>query len=110
MKRVFLFFLLCCMVISSCAASFSAVSGYILGDADRDGEVSSIDAALIQRKMAGVAMVSLDEHAADIDKDGLDIVDATFIQRYLSQIEVPYEIGSFIKENPTYDPYELPIV
>lgn len=65
----------------------------IIGDADGDGEVTIPDVTAIQRKLADLATPSFDERAADVDKDGLDITDATKIQRYLAKFENTYPIN-----------------
>ena len=71
---------------------------YILGDADADGKVTSVDATLIQRKIALMVIPEgFDETAADVDGDKrLSALDATLIQRYLTQIDTNYEIGKEI--------------
>ncbi|MBQ2944931.1 MAG: dockerin type I repeat-containing protein [Ruminococcus sp.] len=58
---------------------------YILGDADGDGEVSVMDASLIQMFLVGKKDIVGDEAlAADADKDGeISVMDASLIQMYL---------------------------
>lgn len=75
--------------------SAKAISPAILGDADGDGEVTSIDATYIQRWLAHMDVPeSFDEYAADVDGDGeVTSIDATYIQRWLAYINVPYPIG-----------------
>ncbi|WP_407382624.1 S8 family peptidase [Ruminococcus sp.] len=70
----------------------------ILGDADGDGQVTSIDAALMQRELADFSSgASLLLRAADVDGDGdLQITDVTLLQRYLAEMDVPYSIGDSI--------------
>ena len=66
----------------------------LLGDADRDGEVTSADATAVQRAVIKMTVPSLDKIAADTDGDGeLTVTDATFIQRWLIKAECPYGIG-----------------
>ena len=72
---------------------------YLLGDADTDGDVTILDATVIQRVLVGYVVNSFDEKAADVSVDGLDIVDATIIQRYLADMAVPYPVGEWV----TYD-------
>ena len=57
---------------------------YIKGDADGDGEVSVIDATVIQRYDANIAVTgAFYEALADVDGDSeVSIIDATLIQRY----------------------------
>ena len=71
-------------------------SGYILGDADTDGEVTIIDATVIQRKLVNLPVPAFNEQAADVDGEGMDITDATIIQRYTAEFDVPYDIGERI--------------
>ena len=67
-------------------------SGYLLGDADSDNEVTILDATTIQRKLAGYTLTAFDSAAADSDEDGeLTILDATAIQRFL--VSLPTHIG-----------------
>ena len=67
-----------------------------LGDADGDGEITTIDVTNIQRYCA-LLKTNIDEEIliyADVDGDGvLSIIDATYIQRYLAHIEIPFRIG-----------------
>ena len=69
---------------------------YLIGDVDDDEEVASIDAVLILRKSADFA-INLDDRAVirgDINSDGeLDILDATYIQRYLAEMEIAYSVN-----------------
>lgn len=91
------------------------------GDADGDGGVTISDVTAIQRKLSSLSTPSLDERAADVDGDGVNITDATMIQRYLAGFENIYHINeSFTVPDPTapqptvpqptFDPYKLPVV
>ena len=68
---------------------------YILGDADGDGDITILDATVIQRYLASFAVQKPEyvEKCGDVNGDGIDIIDATCIQRYLASFTVPYEIG-----------------
>lgn len=70
--------------------------GTLLGDADGDGDVTSIDVTYIQRYSAGLR-IDVDEDTlmnGDADGNGeLEIVDATFIQRRLAEMPIPYPVG-----------------
>ena len=68
---------------------------YILGDVDGDGEVTSLDATLIQRYDAGFNVPeSFNLAAADVDGDGnVTIIDVTIIQRYLAEMTVKFPVG-----------------
>ena len=71
----------------------------VLGDANGDGEVDTVDATVVQRHATMIAVPYDEEQLmrADIDVDGeLTIVDATFIQRYSTKIDTPYAIGEVI--------------
>ena len=69
----------------------------LLGDVDRDEEVSILDATAIQRKLAGLPVQSYDEAAADADQDSeVSILDATAIQRYLAGLPANKLIGTLI--------------
>ena len=84
--------------ISNGSISVTQSSAKLLGDVDGDGEVTIIDATLIQRYLVQLKVYAFDEEAADSDGDGeITIVDATFIQRWLAQIPTPYNIGDPIK-------------
>ena len=61
------------------------VTGLLLGDVDRDGDVSIIDATFLQRYLAEMEMpIEVIPETADADGDGhITIRDVTTIQRYL---------------------------
>ena len=67
----------------------------MLGDADNDGVISVLDATTIQKKLANLIADSTGRiaYCGDVTKDILDITDATYIQKYLAHMEVPYPIG-----------------
>ena len=67
---------------------------------------------MIQRKLVNLPVASFNDKAADVDGDGLDITDATKIQRKLAELPDPYHIGEIVSENtkPTQDEYELPFI
>lgn len=106
--------ILICLLLTAIAffsATASAVSGYIRGDVDSDGLITVSDATLIQRVLVQIPVQSYNAKAADVNGDGLDISDATRIQRYLAEFNDPYHIGEFvITPLPTEDEYELPLV
>ena len=69
----------------------------ILGDADSNGEVDTVDAVAVNRTVLHLPCAVFDKLAADVDSDGdITIVDATFIQRAAINIPVPYPIGKRI--------------
>ena len=67
---------------------------FVYGDADCDGSVSILDATVIQRILVDMNWESFNLKAADVNGDGLDITDATLIQRFLAGM-----IASFPIEN-----------
>lgn len=107
MKKICAMVLVIIMVAAMCASlSTSAITMYVRGDSDNDGQVTIVDASWIQRKLGGLSITnSFKSKAADVDNNGLDINDATWIQRYLSGIgNNPHKIGEL------FDPYELPFI
>ncbi|WP_405356420.1 leucine-rich repeat protein [Ruminococcus sp.] len=69
------------------------------GDADGDGQISTIDATILQRYLARLS-VPYDEETlmnADVDGDGeLSVIDVTVILRYCARIRTPYPVGQRI--------------
>lgn len=65
----------------------------ILGDVDGDGEVTILDATLIQRWLADLPIsCEMNALTADVDGDGdISIIDVTYIQRWLGDIPTPFE-------------------
>lgn len=61
---------------------------HLVGDVDKDGKVSIMDATIIQRHIAQLTSISEERIVcADTDKDGkISIVDATMIQRFIAQL------------------------
>ena len=100
---------LCCLLtmLTFCSCQIEAASEKntetgqnLLGDADGDGEISIIDATVIQRHLAQIPVTEFHEDAADVDGSGdVEITDATYIQRHLVDLEVPYKIGEPIKND-----------
>lgn len=90
----------------------SAISR-IKGDVDLDGEVTILDATVIQRVLAGM-IEDTDGHIlryGDIDGGGLSIMDVTLIQRFLVQIDDGYPIGNIVDEEPQpTEPDTAPVV
>ena len=76
-------------------ASFKVRDTYLLGDCDDNGEVTILDATLIQRELAdlNIPYDGVDVRG-DINGRGLDIIDATLIQRELADFDVSYPIGT----------------
>lgn len=71
----------------------------IRGDADGDGEITILDVTVIMRVIAELPVETFNEKAADVSGSGLDIIDATCIQRFLACLDEPYQIGEIIDDN-----------
>ena len=113
--------LICLLVAVGMILPVSAAGSYVRGDADGDGTVTIMDATVIQRRLVELPTPNFDERAADVDGDGLNITDATWIQRYLAEFDNIYHINETVTvpdpttpqpttPQPTRDPYELPVV
>lgn len=68
---------------------------FINGDTDGDDEVTILDATRVQRVLAGFSVNDPEGCAlrGDVNGNGLDILDATFIQRWLVNFDDPYGIN-----------------
>jgi len=68
--------------------AFRTKGGYILGDADGDGDVTISDATAVQKHASEINILTGDRFlAADVNRDGVvDISDATLIQKYVADI------------------------
>lgn len=94
------------LILAILVGSFGLVSvsasktDRLLGDTDNDDEVTSIDVTLIQRHLVNLITLGADSvSATDIDGSGeLEITDATFIQRWLADMTVPYAISEPIND------------
>ena len=62
-------------------------SKLLIGDADLNGDITVIDASLIQKFIADISELSEDaKTVSDVNKNGrIDIKDATIIQKYISK-------------------------
>lgn len=77
-------------------------NGYFCGDADGNGIVALTDVTAVKYQLASLSVLSFDERAADVDGESVGISDATWIQRYLAEMEIPYPVGDYIRN--TTDP------
>lgn len=69
---------------------------YLVGDVDKNGEVTVTDATLIQMNVAKINTPALDEVAGDVNGDGeLTVADATYIQRFVAKYDDGFGIGSY---------------
>lgn len=112
LKKYTVYILLTALMLSAAAFSAAADTTYIKGDAQGDGSVTVLDATTVQKKLADLTVYSFNEKAADVDGNGLDINDATLIQRYVAQFDDSYGIGKVVTDKvmPTRDEYELPFI
>lgn len=82
------------------------------GDVDFDGEITIIDATTIQKFVADLITDSnnLIKNNGDVDGDGLSILDASLIQKYLAHYKNDYNIGESIEETsfPTEETTTIP--
>lgn len=100
---------------AGCVISGSAVDGYMIGDADGDGAITSLDATTIQRVIT--VMIPDDDGKirlrGDVNEDGLSLPDVTVIQRYLAGYDDRTRIGKIADDIrpclPTED-NQLPIL
>lgn len=76
----------------------ASVEIYILGDANGDGEITAMDATVIQRYLSNLSIPDPDiaERNGNVDGEGIEISDAAWILRYIADIESPYEVGKVI--------------
>ena len=121
-KTLKLMSMLLCMIlmfgiIASTVAETSAYT-FLLGDADGNGDVEIVDATVVMRVVAEI-ITDTDGKIAErcnIDGNGMDITSATWIQRWLAEVKIPYPVGEPVTVQPTVAPtqkstdYELPIV
>lgn len=71
----------------------------ILGDADGNGEIESVDATFIQRWLAKIdtPYTKAELMRGDVDGSGdLELMDVTWLQYYLANMRTPYQIGKQI--------------
>ena len=84
--------------LSEIATHFRIGVRYKRGDADGDGEITILDATTIQRRLAAysVANPNITDTYGDVTGDGLDILDATCIQRHLVGLPTVAGIGEYV--------------
>ena len=96
--KIFLSTLLIATLLLTCVVTATAEpAAYMIGDADGDGEVTIFDVTFIQRFLAHMPGVVINEAAADVDGDGeVSIIDVTLIQRHLASMPVKYPIDQYV--------------
>ncbi len=90
-----------CALRNDWLSNYYNIRTEILGDADGNGRVDVNDATYLQRVLAEMVTVADMEaliRRADIDGNGLNVEDATAIQRYLAEYGSEYGIGEVIPE------------
>ena len=88
-----------CGDVLDSAAIDALPTEYLLGDADGNGEIESVDATFIQRYIAQIPTpyTKAELMRGDVDGSGdLELFDVTCIQRYLAKMETSYAIGKAI--------------
>ena len=77
------------MMLSLFAAVETSAYTYILGDADGNGDIEIVDATVVMRVVAEIVPDTDGKIAerCDIDGGGMDITSATWIQRWLAEIQ-----------------------
>ena len=68
----------------------------LTGDADGDGEVTVMDVSEVQHYLSSMKTNASEEMLmyADVDKNGLlEVIDTTWMQRYIAGMDIPYQIG-----------------
>ena len=75
---------------------FKVREQYLIGDLDGDEEVSAVDVTMFQRVIARLE-INVDDkmkQRGDVnDMDGLDMLDVTFLQRYLAHTSIQYPVN-----------------
>lgn len=123
MKRLIALFSVALLVLMLSALPVFAGynKAYRMGDADGNSIIDIVDATLIQKV---VILNNADSEGlialrGDGNGDGLDIADATAVQRYTLNMKCGYSVGKWVypeeptqapTQEPTYDEYELPFI
>lgn len=75
---------------------FKVREQYLIGDIDGDEEVSAVDVTMFQRVIARME-INVDDKMKQRgnvnDMDGLDMLDVTFLQRYLAHVDIQYPVN-----------------
>ncbi len=80
---------------NSRSIEFKVRDSFIRGDYDNSGKVDLTDATMIQYELIrlNAEKDAKSEERCDMQGDGLDINDSTYIRRYLCDYHTPYDIG-----------------
>ncbi len=109
-KLICLFLVVAAMFSATVFSTSAATRTFLRGDANGDGRIGIDDVTLLQRVIAGLEKDpdNLIKLRAEVKYYGVDIFDATEIQKYIAQFDNIYNIGE--KVTSYYDEYELPFI
>lgn len=81
---------------------YVCIETYVLGDANGDGEITLMDATVIQRYLSNLSVHDPDivVRNGDIEGEGIEVSDATWIQRHIAKMVIPYEVGKVVTIYP----------
>lgn len=82
--------------------AYVCIETYVLGDANGDGEITLMDATVIQRYLSNLPVSDPDivVRNGDIEGEGIEVSDATWIQRHIAKMVIPYEVGKVVAIYP----------
>ena len=82
--------------------AYVCIETYVLGDANGDGEITLMDATVIQRYLSCLPVSDPDIVArnGDITGEGIEVSAATWIQRHVDKMVIPYEVGKVVTIYP----------
>lgn len=82
--------------------AYVCIETYVLGDANGDGEITLMDATVIQRYLSCLPVSAPDIVArnGDITGEGIKVSAATWIQRHVAETVIPYEVGKVVTIYP----------
>ena len=88
-------------VLTVVAATEPPVVTYLLGDADDNGEVETLDCTILQKYLAWMDLdvdEAIVERNGDVDSSGeIETIDITWIQKYLAWYDdIPYPIDEYV--------------
>ena len=109
------------LAIAALPVSAGYNKAYRIGDADGNSVIDLVDATLIQKVVIlnGDDSDGLIALRGDGNGDGLDVADATAVQRYALAMQCGYSVGKWVypeeptqapTQKPTLDEYELPFI
>lgn len=86
-----------CLSSAVYATAYDRHNHYLIGDVDRDVDVTTLDVTHILRSMASIETFGYyQNHAGDVDGDeDVSVLDATWMLRWLADMPVPLEIDVY---------------